>query len=159
MVKFNRKKNIIELGLITNTLSFTLLSAEPFNQALTNEGQKTQQTYSAFNNDATTKINNIIYSENYQYVKVDGNLRYVGISDYAQKQLGDIVYVELPEIGRRVKKGDVLGVIESSKTVSEFYSPVSGKIINVNNNLENNPGLINKYPEADGWIVIIELDP
>jgi len=96
------------------------------------------------------------YAKTHEWVKVEGKNVRVGISSYAQEKMTDIVYVELPEVGKEVKKGDELGVLESVKSVSEFYSPVTGKIVDVNKNLENSPDLINSSPYDDGWLVIIE---
>jgi len=96
------------------------------------------------------------YVKTHEWVKVEGKNVRVGISSYAQEKMTDIVYVELPEVGKEVKKGDELGVLESVKSVSEFYSPVTGKIVDVNKNLENSPDLINSSPYDDGWLVIIE---
>ena len=96
------------------------------------------------------------YVKTHEWVKVEGKNVRVGISSYAQEKMTDIVYVELPEVGKEVKKGDELGVLESVKSVSEFYSPVTGKVVDVNKNLENSPDLINSSPYDDGWLVIIE---
>ena len=96
------------------------------------------------------------YAKTHEWVKVEGERVRIGITSYAQEKMTDIVYVELPEVGKEVKKGDELGVLESVKSVSEFYSPVTGKIVDVNKNLENSPDLINSSPYDDGWLVIIE---
>lgn len=97
------------------------------------------------------------YAKTHEWVKVEGKNVRVGISSYAQEKMTDIVYVELPEVGKGVKKGDELGVLESVKSVSEFYTPVTGKIVDVNKNLENSPDLINTSPYDDGWLVILEV--
>ncbi len=97
------------------------------------------------------------YSNTHEYVKVEGNVGYVGLSAYAQEQLGDIVFVEMPEIGREVKKGEVFGVVESVKAVSDCYSPVSGKVVKVNEALMDAPETINQDPHGDGWIMAVEL--
>lgn len=96
------------------------------------------------------------YAKTHEWVKVEGEKVRVGITSYAQEKMTDIVYVELPEVGKEVKKGDELGVLESVKSVSEFYSPVTGKVVDVNKNLENSPDLINSSPYDDGWLVILE---
>ncbi len=97
------------------------------------------------------------YTEDHEWIEIkDGRARY-GITNYAQEELGDIVYVELPQVGEEVKKGDMLGVIESVKTVSDLYAPISGKIEKVNEELEAAPELINDEPYGDGWIVLIEI--
>jgi len=96
------------------------------------------------------------YAKTHEWVKVEGEMVRIGITSYAQEKMTDIVYVELPEVGKEVKKGDELGVLESVKSVSEFYSPVTGKVVDVNKNLENSPDLINSSPYDDGWLVILE---
>ncbi|MFP4608184.1 MAG: glycine cleavage system protein GcvH [Candidatus Natronoplasma sp.] len=97
------------------------------------------------------------YSEEHEWVKVgDGKIRY-GITDYAQDELGDIVYVELPEKGEEVKQGDMLGVIESVKAVSDLYAPVSGKVVEINDELETTPEVLNEDPYGDGWVAVIEI--
>ncbi len=99
----------------------------------------------------------LVYSEEHEWGKVtDGEIKY-GITDYAQDELGDIVYVELPEEGEEVEKGDMLGVIESVKAVSDLYAPVSGTISKVNREIESEPGLLNEKPFGDGWIAVIEF--
>ncbi len=100
---------------------------------------------------------NLKYTEDHEWIEVtDGEARY-GITDYAQDELGDIVYIELPETGEELSKGDMLGVIESVKTVSDLYAPLSGKIKEVNEELEAAPETINEDPYKDGWIVVIEI--
>ncbi len=98
------------------------------------------------------------YTKTDEWVKVTGNIATVGITDYAQTHLGDIVFVELKEGGVEIKKGDVLTTIESVKSASDIYSPVSGKLIEMNKALEANPGLINKEPYDGGWIAKIEMN-
>lgn len=98
------------------------------------------------------------YTKTDEWVKVAGNIATVGITDYAQTHLGDIVFVELKEGGVEIKKGDVLTTIESVKSASDIYSPVSGKLIEMNKSLEANPGLINKEPYDGGWIAKIEMN-
>lgn len=100
----------------------------------------------------------IRYSENHEWAKeVDGNIR-VGLDDYAQDQLGEIVYVELPEVGDEVKQGDDLGSVESVKAVSMIYAPVSGEIIAINDELEDAPELVNESCYGQGWIAEIKTD-
>ena len=89
-------------------------------------------------------------------VEEDGKAR-IGITDYAQQELGDIVYVELPQLNEEVEQNDTIANIESVKSVASVYSPVSGKIVDVNGELENSPELINEYPYEDGWICVIEM--
>jgi len=97
------------------------------------------------------------YTDSHEWLKVDENNAKVGITDHAQTELTDIVFVELPEVGKEVKKGDELCIVESVKSVSEIYAPVSGKIIKVNEKLEDSPETINESPYDDGWLVEIEI--
>ncbi|MFP4000516.1 MAG: glycine cleavage system protein GcvH [Thermoplasmata archaeon] len=100
---------------------------------------------------------NLKYTEDHEWVEVsDGEARY-GITDHAQDELGDIVYVELPETGEEVSKGDMFGVIESVKTVSDLYAPLSGAVKEVNGELETSPEMINEDPYGDGWVVVLEM--
>ncbi|HHY34193.1 MAG TPA: glycine cleavage system protein GcvH [Firmicutes bacterium] len=100
------------------------------------------------------------YTKTHEYARVEGNQVVVGVTDYAQDQLGDIVYVELPEIGREVKAGEVFSTVESVKAVSDCYAPVSGKIVKVNEKVQDSPDLLNKDPYGEGWIAVIEMkDP
>ena len=97
------------------------------------------------------------YTETHEWIKIRDNIAVVGITDHAQSELTDIVYVELPETGKEIKKGDELCVVESVKSVSEIYAPVSGTIVKVNKTLEDTPEIINKNPYDDGWLVEIEM--
>jgi glycine cleavage system H protein len=97
------------------------------------------------------------YTETHEWVQVKENTAKIGITAHAQSELTDIVFAELPEVGKQIKKGDELCVVESVKSVSEIYTPVSGKIIKVNQNLEDTPEIINEHPYDDGWLVEIEL--
>jgi len=101
--------------------------------------------------------NDLKYTDSHEWVKMKGNAAKVGITDHAQSELTDIVFVEFPEIGKEVKQGDELCVVESVKSVSEIYAPVSGKIINVNQKLEDTPETINESPYEEGWLVEIEI--
>ncbi len=98
------------------------------------------------------------YTENHEWLKVDDNKAVVGITDHAQSELTDIVFIELPQVGKIVKKGDELCVVESVKSVSEIYAPISGKIIKVNAILEDAPEIVNSSPYDDGWLVEIEIE-
>ena len=98
------------------------------------------------------------YSESHEWTKADGNNLKVGISDYAQDQLGDIVFVELPEVGDTLDKGAEFGTVESVKAVSELYMPVGGEIMAVNAALEDAPELINNTPYSDGWMIEVKPD-
>lgn len=93
------------------------------------------------------------YSKDHEYVRTEGDLVVVGVSDYAQSQLGDIVFVDLPQVGKTVAKGQELAVIESVKAASEVYSPVSGEVVEVNPELGQSPGLVNDDPLTRGWLV------
>ncbi len=97
------------------------------------------------------------YTETHEWLKLDNNTAKVGITDHAQSELTDIVFVELPEVGKEVKKGEELCVVESVKSVSELYSPVSGKITKVNSGLEDSPETVNSSPYDDGWLVELEI--
>ena len=98
------------------------------------------------------------FLESHEWVKVvGGNIALVGISDFAQQELSDVVFVETPAVGDEVEKGGECGVVESVKTASDIYSPVSGKIVEVNEKLSDAPGLLNTSPFADGWIFKIEM--
>ncbi|RLF58389.1 MAG: glycine cleavage system protein GcvH [Thermoplasmata archaeon] len=97
------------------------------------------------------------YTKTHEWVKVEGNIAKVGITDHAQSELTDVVFVELPEIGKEVKKGEEVCTIESVKSVAEVYSPLSGKIINVNKDLENSPEKLNKSPYEEGWLFEVEI--
>jgi glycine cleavage system H protein len=97
------------------------------------------------------------YTKEHEWVKREGADGRIGITDHAQGELTEIVFVELPKIGKKVKKGDALGVVESVKTVSDIYSPVSGEVIAANKTLEDNPQLINQSPYDKGWFALIKL--
>ncbi len=101
--------------------------------------------------------NNLRYTKEHEWIRMDGNTAIMGITDFAQDQLGDVVYVELPEIGKDFKKGEALGVVESVKTVSDIFSPVQGKVSEVNQSLNECPELINKDPYDKGWILKMEV--
>ncbi|NLM26771.1 MAG: glycine cleavage system protein GcvH [Clostridiaceae bacterium] len=99
------------------------------------------------------------YSTEHEWVGVDGNKAYIGISEFAANSLGEIVYVELPELGSELNVGDVLGVVESVKAASDVYSPISGKVVEINEELTDNPEIINEDPE-NSWIAVLEIsDP
>ena len=100
---------------------------------------------------------NLYYSQNHEWVRLEGDKAYIGITDYAQKQLGDIVFIELPEAGDQFSSGEEIGVIESVKAVSEIYTPVSGEILETNEKLLDNPELLNQKP-YESWIITLELE-
>jgi len=101
--------------------------------------------------------NNLKYTDTHEWLKLTGENAKIGITDHAQSQLTDIVFVELPQVGKEFKKGEELCVVESVKSVSEIYAPVSGTVVNVNKKLEDNPEIINKSPYDDGWLVEIKV--
>jgi glycine cleavage system H protein len=96
------------------------------------------------------------YTKDHEWIELSGGNGKVGITDYAQQQLGDVVYVELPEIGAKLKQGQSFGTIESVKAVSELYSPVTGEVVEVNSALKDKPETVNKDPHAS-WMVVIKL--
>lgn len=98
------------------------------------------------------------YSESHEYVKADGNILTIGITDYAAEQLGDIVYVELPKVGTVLAIGSSFGVVESVKAVSDLYMPVSGKIIEINESLSDNPEILTEDAFEKGWMIKVEVD-
>ncbi|WP_430791172.1 glycine cleavage system protein GcvH [Virgibacillus flavescens] len=99
----------------------------------------------------------LLYSEEHEWVKKeDGKVR-IGITDFAQSELGDIVFVELPEVGEEIEADEPFGSVESVKTVSELYAPVSGKVIEINEELEDNPEFVNESPYEKAWMVVVEL--
>ncbi len=97
------------------------------------------------------------YSKEHEWVKVEGNTVTIGITEYAQGELGDIVFVELPEVDDEINEGDTFGSVESVKTVSELYAPVSGKVVESNEELEDSPEFVNESPYEKAWIVKVEL--
>ena len=104
-----------------------------------------------------SKINDeLLYSESHEWVKVDGNIAIIGVSDFAQEEMGDITYVDVPAEGDSVTKGEDFGALESVKASSELYSPVSGEVVAVNEELEDKPELINEDPYG-AWIIKVEM--
>ncbi|MBF0812776.1 MULTISPECIES: glycine cleavage system protein GcvH [Staphylococcus] len=97
------------------------------------------------------------YSKEHEWVKVEGNTVTIGITEYAQGELGDIVFVELPEVDDEINEGDTFGSVESVKTVSELYAPVSGKVVESNDELEDSPEFVNESPYEKAWMVKVEL--
>lgn len=100
----------------------------------------------------------ILFTKEHEWIVVEGDVVRVGISDYAQNELGDVVFVDLPEVGDEVEEGEGFAVVESVKAVSDVYAPVSGEVTAVNEELEDNPELINESPYDKGWIVEIKVD-
>lgn len=100
---------------------------------------------------------NLKYTREHEWVKVEGNVATVGITDWAQGELGDIVFVELPEVGTRVVQMQTFGTIEAVKAVSDLFSPVSGEVVDVNGGLQDEPMLINRDPYGEGWMIKVEV--
>ncbi|RLA79863.1 MAG: glycine cleavage system protein GcvH [Deltaproteobacteria bacterium] len=99
----------------------------------------------------------LYYTKEHEWAKVEGDTAVVGITDYAQSELGDILYVELPNVGKTVSAGDVLATVEAVKAVSDVYAPLSGEVIEVNEALSTTPEVINKDPYGEGWMVKIKI--
>ncbi|MBB98559.1 MAG: glycine cleavage system protein H [Rhodobacteraceae bacterium] len=97
------------------------------------------------------------YTEDHEWITVDGDVATVGITNYAQEQLGDVVFVELPEVGRKVSKGDEAAVVESVKAASEVYAPLDGEVVGANDVLADEPGKVNEDPEGAAWFVKIKM--
>lgn len=100
------------------------------------------------------------YTKEHEWIRVEGNRAYVGITDFAQSELGDVVFVELPEAGQEVVQHSTFGTVESVKTVSDLYAPVSGKVVEINEELNDAPELVNEEPYGKGWMIVVEIkDP
>jgi glycine cleavage system H protein len=101
----------------------------------------------------------LLYTEDHEYIKPadEPGVVYVGVTDFAQGELGDIVFIELPKVGTKLKKHDVFGTIEAVKAVSELYAPVSGEVLAINDRLDGEPALVNTSPYGDGWMVKVKL--
>ena len=97
------------------------------------------------------------YTKDHEWAKLDGKRARIGITDFAQDQLTDVVYVELPPIGRTVKQGEPIGTVESVKAVSEIFAPISGTVVEVNKALMDKPELVNKDPYGEGWMVVLDV--
>lgn len=102
-------------------------------------------------------MTDVRYTKDHEYIRITGDIGEIGISDYAQKQLGDVVFVELPQIGANFGKGDQAAVVESVKAASEVYAPVSGEVVEVNSGLEAAPASVNEDPLGKGWFLKIRL--
>ena len=100
---------------------------------------------------------NLLYTDTHEWVKEEGSLVTIGLTDYAQSQLKDIVYVDFPEVGSGFKKGDSIGVVESVKTVADIYAPVTGKVTEGNVTLKDHPQFVNEDPYGKGWLVKMEI--
>jgi len=97
------------------------------------------------------------YTKDHEWIRTEGDTAYVGITDFAQKELGDIVYLDIPTVGESLKAGDVFGTVEAVKTVSDLFLPMSGEILEFNKELDSSPDLVNKDPYGKGWIVKIRI--
>jgi glycine cleavage system H protein len=98
------------------------------------------------------------YTKDHEWIRIEGNEAIVGITDFAQRELGDIVYVDINTVGKEVPENEVFGTVEAVKTVSDLFMPVAGTILEVNNKLDANPELVNQDPYGDGWMVKISLE-
>ena len=97
------------------------------------------------------------YTKDHEWVKIDGDIATIGVTDFAQKELGDIVYVEVETIGETIEAGEVFGTVEAVKTVSDLFMPVTGEILEFNNELESSPELVNDAPYTEGWMVKVKI--
>jgi glycine cleavage system H protein len=100
----------------------------------------------------------LLYSKEHEWVKLGGDVATIGITDYAQDSLGDIVYVELPRVGAALAQSSSIGVVESVKAVSDIYSPVGGEVVEINSAIDGDPALVNRDPYGDGWLFQVKLD-
>ncbi|TWP23245.1 glycine cleavage system protein GcvH [Apibacter muscae] len=102
-------------------------------------------------------LKDLWFTDQHQWIRIDDNIAYIGITDYAQNQLGDIVYVDIDTVGKVLNPGDVYGTVEAVKTVSDLFMPIEGKILEINNEIENSPELVNSDSYGKGWIIKVEL--
>jgi glycine cleavage system H protein len=100
---------------------------------------------------------NLLYTEDHEWVKLEDNYAYIGITDFAQHELGDIVYVEIETLGETLKQHDVFGTVEAVKTVSDLFLPLAGEVLEINPKLETNPELVNSDPYGDGWMIKMKI--
>ena len=100
---------------------------------------------------------NLFYTEDHEWIRVEGDVAYIGITDFAQKELGDIVYVEIETEGESLDKGEVFGTVEAVKTVSDLFMPVSGTVEEFNEELESEPEIVNSDPYGDGWMIKVKM--
>ena len=103
-------------------------------------------------------LKNLKYTKDHEWGRVEGDIAYVGITDFAQGELGDIVYVEIETLNEEIEMGDVFGTVEAVKTVSDLFMPISGEVIELNEKLESEPELVNSDPYGDGWMVKIKIE-
>ena len=102
---------------------------------------------------------NLFYTKDHEWIQIDDNIAIIGITDYAQGELGDIIFIEFPEIGAEFSQGDPMGTIEAVKTVADLYSPISGRVDEINSSLEDEPDMVNRDPYGGGWIVKLTSIP
>jgi len=101
---------------------------------------------------------NLLYTNDHEWVRIEEEIAYIGITDFAQKELGDIVYVEIESVGETLKQNDVFGTVEAVKTVSDLFLPLDGEVLQLNLKLESNPELVNEDPYGDGWMITLKID-
>ncbi len=101
---------------------------------------------------------NVKYTKDHEWIRIEGSIGVIGITDYAQGELGDIVFVEVPPIGRKVESGQVFGTVEAVKAVSDLYSPITGEIMDVNKEIQDSPELVNKEPYERGWMIKVKIE-
>lgn len=101
---------------------------------------------------------NMKYTKDHEWIRIEADEAYVGITDYAQNELGDIVFIEIETEGDHLEKEEIFGTIEAVKTVSDLFMPVSGKVVGINNKLEDNPEIVNKDPYGEGWLIKVSVD-
>jgi len=100
---------------------------------------------------------NLLYTKEHEWINIDGEYAYVGVTDHAQSELGDIIFVELPDVGDNFSSNDVFGTIEAVKTVADLYIPIDAEIVEINENLDATPEVINQDPYKDGWIIKVKV--
>lgn len=100
----------------------------------------------------------LYYTREHTWVRVTGNRGSIGITDHAQQEMGEILFVDLPEEGSQIEQGEVFGTVESSKTVAELFAPISGEVLSINKDLEEEPSLVNDDPYGNGWLLTLEID-
>jgi len=101
--------------------------------------------------------NNLKYTKDHEWIKVDGNYAFIGITNFAQKELGDIVFIEIESLDQEISSGEVFGSVEAVKTVSDLFMPMSGKVIEINQKVVDNPELVNSDPYGEGWMIKVEI--
>ena len=101
---------------------------------------------------------NLKYTKDHEWVRIEGDVAFVGITDFAQSELGDIVYVDIDTVDKQINQDDVFGTVEAVKTVSDLFSPLNGTVLEFNEQLENSPELVNSDPYGDGWIIKLSID-